>query len=48
MCIRDSYNIANEARKRGAEVVLISGPVNPIKVNGIKRIEIKDVYKRQH
>lgn len=35
------YNIANEARKRGAEVILISGPVKPIKVNGIKRIEIK-------
>ena len=35
------YNIANEARKRGAEVVLISGPVNPFKVNDIKRIEIK-------
>ncbi len=35
------YNIANEARKRGADVVLISGPVNPFKVNDIKRIEIK-------
>lgn len=35
------YNIANEARKRGAYVVLISGPVNPFKVNGIKRIEVK-------
>lgn len=35
------YNIANEARKRGAEVILISGPVKPIKVNGVKRIEIK-------
>ncbi len=39
------YNIANEARKRGAEVVLISGPVNPIKVNGIKRIEIKTNFE---
>ena len=35
------YNIANEARKRGAEVILVSGPVKPIKINGIKRIEIK-------
>ena len=35
------YNIANEARKRGAEVVLVSGPVNPFKVNGIKRVQIK-------
>ncbi len=35
------YNIANEARKRGAYVVLISGPVNPFKVNDIKRIEVK-------
>lgn len=35
------YNIANEARKRGAEVVLVSGPVHPIKVNGIKRIEVR-------
>ncbi|KGF04107.1 bifunctional phosphopantothenoylcysteine decarboxylase/phosphopantothenate--cysteine ligase CoaBC [Anaerococcus lactolyticus] len=35
------YNIANEARKRGAEVILISGPVNPFKINGIKKIQIK-------
>ena len=35
------YNIANEARKRGAEVVLVSGPVNPFKVNGIKRVQVK-------
>lgn len=35
------YNIANEARKRGAEVVLVSGPVNPFKINGIKRVQIK-------
>lgn len=35
------YNIANEARKRGAEVILVSGPVKPLKINGIKRIEIK-------
>lgn len=35
------YNIANEARKRGAEVVLISGPVNPFKINNVKRIEVK-------
>ena len=35
------YNIANEARKRGADVVLISGPVNPIKINNIKRIQVK-------
>ena len=39
------YNIANEARKRGAEVILISGPVNPIKINGIKRIEIKTNFE---
>ena len=35
------YNIANEAKKRGAEVVLISGPVEPMKLNGVKRIEIR-------
>lgn len=35
------YNIANEAKKRGAEVVLISGPVEPLKLNGIKRIEVR-------
>ena len=35
------YNIANEARKRGADVVLVSGPVNPIKINNIKRIQVK-------
>lgn len=35
------YNIANEAKKRGAEVVLVSGPVEPISIKGIKRIEVK-------
>ena len=35
------YNIANEAKKRGADVVLISGPVEPLKLNGIKRIEVR-------
>lgn len=35
------YNIANEAKKRGAEVVLISGPVEPFNINGIKKINIK-------
>lgn len=35
------YNIANEAKKRGAEVILISGPVNPLKIDGIRRIQIK-------
>lgn len=35
------YNIANEAKKRGAEVVLISGPVEPFKVKGIKKINIR-------
>ena len=35
------YNIANEAKKRGAEVVLVSGPVEPICIKGIKRIEVK-------
>lgn len=39
------YNIANEARKRGADVVLISGPVNPIKINNIKRIQVKTNYE---
>ncbi len=47
------YNIANEARKRGAEVILISGPVNPMKINNIKRIavktnsEMKDAIERE-
>ena len=35
------YNIANEAKKRGAEVVLVSGPVEPFKINGINRIEVR-------
>src|SRR5574344_451175 len=35
------YNIANEAKKRGAEVVLVSGPVEPISIKGIKRIKVK-------
>lgn len=35
------YHIANEAKKRGAEVVLISGPVEPFKVNGLKKVNIK-------
>ncbi len=35
------YNIANEAKKRGAEVILVSGPVEPISIKGIKRIEVK-------
>lgn len=34
------YNIANEAKKRGAEVVLVSGPVEPFKIKGINRIEV--------
>jgi len=34
------YNIANEAKKRGAEVTLVSGHVNPFKINGIDRIEV--------
>ena len=35
------YNIAIEAFKRGADVKLISGPVNPIKTNGIDKINIR-------
>lgn len=35
------YNIANEAKKRGADVTLISGPVKPFEIEGINRIEIK-------
>lgn len=35
------YNIANEAKKRGAEVILVSGPVEPLKINGIKKINVK-------
>lgn len=35
------YNIANEAKKRGAEVVLVSGPVKPMDIKGVKRIEVK-------
>lgn len=35
------YNIANEAKKRGADVVLVSGPVEPIKIDGINRIPVK-------
>ncbi len=46
------YNIAREAKKRGAEVVLVSGPVKPMEIDGIKRIEVrtnsemKDVIER--
>ena len=35
------YNIAIEAFKRGADVKLVSGPVNPIKTNGIDKINIR-------
>ena len=35
------YNIAREAKKRGANVTLISGPVKPFEIAGINRIEIK-------
>ena len=35
------YNIAKEAKKRGAEVVLVSGPVKPMEIKGVKRIDIK-------
>ena len=34
------YNIANEAKKRGAEVVLVSGHVKPFDIKGINRIEV--------
>ena len=35
------YKIANEAKKRGANVTLISGPVKPFDISGINRIEIE-------
>lgn len=35
------YNIANEAKKRGADVILVSGPVKPLDIEGITRIEVK-------
>lgn len=35
------YNIAYEAKKRGAEVVLVSGPVKPMEIDGITRIEVR-------
>lgn len=35
------YNIAIEAFKRGAEVKLISGPVNPLDTDGIDKINIR-------
>ena len=35
------YNIANEAKKRGAEVILVSGPVKPFDIEGITRIEVE-------
>ncbi|MDZ4991512.1 bifunctional phosphopantothenoylcysteine decarboxylase/phosphopantothenate--cysteine ligase CoaBC [Clostridium perfringens] len=35
------YSIAEEARDRGAEVVLISGPTSLAKPNGVKVIDIK-------
>ena len=34
------YNIANEAKKRGADVTLVSGPVKPFDIRGINRIEV--------
>ena len=35
------YNIASEAKKRGAEVILVSGPVEPLKLKDVKRIEVR-------
>ncbi len=35
------YNIAIEAFKRGADVKLISGPVNPMDTNGINKVNIR-------
>lgn len=35
------YNIAKQARNRGADVVLISGNANPFEIEGIKKIDIK-------
>ncbi|MDD7044279.1 MAG: bifunctional phosphopantothenoylcysteine decarboxylase/phosphopantothenate--cysteine ligase CoaBC [Peptoniphilaceae bacterium] len=35
------YNIANEARRRGAEVILVSGPVNPMDTPDITKIDVK-------
>lgn len=34
------YNIAKEAKKRGAQVTLVSGPVKPFDIKGINRIEV--------
>lgn len=34
------YNIAKQAQKRGAEVVLISGNVNPFEIKNIKKVNI--------
>ena len=36
------YNIAYEAKKRGAEVILVSGPVKPMEIDGITRIEVRE------
>lgn len=35
------YSIAREAKKRGADVVLVSGPVNPFDIKGITKINVK-------
>lgn len=35
------YNIAREAKKRGADVVLVSGPVNPFEIKGLTKINVK-------
>lgn len=41
------YNIARAAKRRGAEVVLVSGPVDPIEIDGIKRIEVRNNKEMQ-
>lgn len=35
------YNIARQAKRRGAEVVLVSGNVKPFDINNIKKVNIK-------
>ena len=35
------YNIARQAKRRGAEVHLVSGPVNPFEIKGINKINVK-------
>ncbi|MDO5026391.1 MAG: bifunctional phosphopantothenoylcysteine decarboxylase/phosphopantothenate--cysteine ligase CoaBC [Tissierellia bacterium] len=41
------YNIALEAKRRGAEVVLVSGPVNPMEVPGLIKIDVRENIQMQ-